>query len=668
IDLDNLCQGVENWTSSVDASGGTPGRENSVKRENKDVVRPRVVAVKVLDVRTIEVLFSEELSREEVEVVARYAMNGGLVVREAVWVEGGRSVRLGLGSEMVEGRAYELVVRNIRDCSGNEIESTGVFFALGASPQLHELIITEIMPDPDPVVGLPNAEYVEVYNRSEKIVELSRVRLSDATSVVSLPALLVKPKQYVLLTTTSAKSLYGNEITAVGVSSFPSLNNSGEPLRLLSLSGEVIHEVVYKDTWHSSAEKRNGGWALEMIDLDNLCQGVENWTSSVDASGGTPGRENSVKASNPDVVSPVVMGVVPINSQTIQVEFSERMNVGTYLQPTFYRLSNNLTISQIFSVDEKTVEIKLTTPIANGVVYELSIDGLSDCAGNLLIPFNQKIGIGKMPRKHELLITEIMADPEPAVKLPEREYLELYNPTSQFIRLEGCTLTDATSTVRLPAENIAPFSYLILCSTSAAGELRTYGKTLSVPSFPSLNNTGERLVIRNSLGEVVFEITYSDKWYGDEEKRNGGWSLEMRDITFPCGEAENWQASVHPRGGTPAEPNSVKASLGDNIPPQFLDAVALSDNTVLLVFNEKLDSTSVFTATYSIANTSLDSILFDTNNPTQIILKIKEIFRANQSYEVSVLHLQDCSGNTLANAVKRTFVMPDVAQEGDILL
>ncbi len=55
-----------------------------------------------------------------------------------------------------------------------------VSFAQPASR--YEVIITEIMADPSPAVGLPNAEYVELKNSSGRTLNLQGWRLVTRTS------------------------------------------------------------------------------------------------------------------------------------------------------------------------------------------------------------------------------------------------------------------------------------------------------------------------------------------------------------------------------------------------------------------------------------------------------------------------------------------------------
>ena len=91
-----------------------------------------------------------------------------------------------------------------------------------------------------------------------------------------------------------------------------------------------------------------------------------------------------------------------------------------------------------------------------------------------------------------------------------------------------------------------------------------YGKTTGLKSFPSLTDDGRWLALYNSKGEIIHSLCYSDSWYGNILKSDGGWSLEMIDTDYPFYEKGNWRASVSRSGGTPGSINSVSGTNTDN--------------------------------------------------------------------------------------------------------
>lgn len=61
------------------------------------------------------------------------------------------------------------------------------------------VIINEIMADPSPTVGLPDSEFVELYNRSDVAVDVSGWIFSDAVSSVSLPSCVLPADSYLII-------------------------------------------------------------------------------------------------------------------------------------------------------------------------------------------------------------------------------------------------------------------------------------------------------------------------------------------------------------------------------------------------------------------------------------------------------------------------------------
>ena len=50
---------------------------------------------------------------------------------------------------------------------------------------------------------------------------------------------------------------------------------------------------------------------------------------------------------------------------------------------------------------------------------------------------------------------------------------------------------------------------------------------VGVTSFPSLNNAGENVSLMDASSNLVDEVNYTDSWYQDASKEDGGWSLEQ---------------------------------------------------------------------------------------------------------------------------------------------
>jgi hypothetical protein len=83
------------------------------------------------------------------------------------------------------------------------------------------------------------------------------------------------------------------------VPSFPALNNTGDIITLHDAAGRTMDSLQYDPSWHNPAFTDVAGRSLEKILPSLSSTDSRSWTTSLDISGATPGRENSVVANAP---------------------------------------------------------------------------------------------------------------------------------------------------------------------------------------------------------------------------------------------------------------------------------------------------------------------------------------------------------------------------------
>ena len=163
-----------------------------------------------------------------------------------------------------------------------------------AQIERYAVVINEIMADPSPVIGLPNAEYIELRNNSSATINLYKWRIDNGstTAAVSVNYLLA-PDSLVILCAKSQAVFFNAPLKTLGLTSFPALTNEGDLLTLTAPDGKTIHAVSYDINSYANPLQSTGGWSLEMIDPHMPCNGL-NWRASTNSKGGTPGSENSL--------------------------------------------------------------------------------------------------------------------------------------------------------------------------------------------------------------------------------------------------------------------------------------------------------------------------------------------------------------------------------------
>lgn len=670
IDIQSPCVQAPNWTASRDTLGGTPGFPNSVAASNPDTLSPSLVGLRLLNPNTLEVRFSESMDSASITEITAYSIDNGLGISQILWQDE-KTVWVEFSPQAQENTLYTLTLSGTQqDCSGNLLGEQRGNFGIGVMPEYHELLITEIMADPTPVVGLPEREYLELFNNSDKLLSLGQVVLYDEGDAVRLPDVVMLPGEYLTLGSSSAATELAQFGRTVAVSGFPSLSNFGEELRLRNATGALLFEVFYDDDWYQDEVKEDGGWSLEMIDPANPCAESENWRASTSPFGGTPSTQNSVFGANPDTSIPEVSLLNVRDARTLELQFSENMDSLSLMNLSNYSLTGGLQVDSLTYLSRKKLLLHISPPLTINVSYSLRCEGATDCVGNEILNRPVNFGLGATPEYHELLITEIMADPSPVVNLPESEYLELYNPTDKILSLNGLLFSDERETVQLPARTMQPGTRLVLCPNSVQSQFEPFGETLGLSNWLSLTNAGEKLSIRKPDGSLIFEVNYQDDWYESSEKKEGGWSLEMIDPSNPCAEEGNWAESEAPRGGTPAAINSVNGSNPDNFGPQLLRADALSSTEVLLRFDEKLDSVqTVQFAQFDLSNGLQVSAVRLLEGYTQVLLQVSPALQPRTEYRVTLSELTDCNGNFIRDeANSATFILPEQGDSLDIIL
>ncbi len=267
----------------------------------------------------------------------------------------------------------------------------------------------------------------------------------------------------------------------------------------------------------------------------------------------------------------------------------------------------------------------------------------------------------------DIVITEIMADPTPAVSLPVKEYLELHNRSSDTVSLKGWRLSDGNSNSLFPGTSIMPGGWLIVCQAADTALFSRYGPTAGLKSFPALTNEGKTIFIMNENLKLIHGVRYSSDWYGNVLKSGGGWSLEMVDCSYPFHEAGNWKASVSPSGGTPGAGNSVEGNNPDTFFQGIADVFPNDSLTVSLRFSESVPDLYSMKETISIDGPEIISITNDDPLFRSFTLLLAEPLEKKKIYNLTAgRELTDFAGNGMMTG-GFGFGLPETAAAGDVL-
>ncbi len=305
IDPKNSCSGFSNWSASEQATGGTPGQPNSVFAPNPDQQGPDLLRSISPDSVHILVLFSEPLDSLSAASISNYAFSPDLGSPiEAIPVPPLYDrVALTLKEPMLLQQIYTLTMQQVIDCSANEISlHNSCKVGLPEPPVSQDLIFNEILFNPPPY----GFDYVELYNRSRKVIDLQKIFLGgrDVLGAVKDPRrltpepMLFFPGEYAVLTENPEWTIQNFTVIdpekLIPMSALPSMPDDQGTILLLNAAGEVLDELPYDHHWHSPLLANEEGVSLERIQPDKPTALASNWSSAASSAGfGTPTYKNS---------------------------------------------------------------------------------------------------------------------------------------------------------------------------------------------------------------------------------------------------------------------------------------------------------------------------------------------------------------------------------------
>jgi hypothetical protein len=433
-----------------------------------------------------------------------------------------------------------------------------------------DIVINELMIDPSPQIALPNNEWIELKNTSSTTFNLSGFRIGDAsTQSGPMPNYILLPDSVVIVCAASAvgaMSVYG---PTIAVTSFPSLDNTGDLVYLRSPQNKIIHAVNYTDAWYKNELKKDGGWTLEMIDPKNPCSGTSNWKASTDARGGTPAKKNSVDAVNADAGSPQLLRAYATDSLNIVLVFDEPLDSSNAAGIIHYTISDGIGTPQQVSVSAPVFDkviLTLNTALTRNKIYTVVVAAVTDCTGNTIgIKNNTRVGLSEPADSFAVVINEILFNPKPG----GTDYVEIYNRSKKIIDLKQIYIANRNNTgvissiKQLSSESdlFFPQDYMVITEDPSIIKrdfiTMNTDAFVTVPSMPSFNDDKGDVIILNAQGNITDELLYDEKWHFKLIDNNEGIALERIDYNAATQQSDNWHSAAGSVGyGTPTYKNS----------------------------------------------------------------------------------------------------------------
>ncbi|MEO0896659.1 MAG: lamin tail domain-containing protein [Bacteroidota bacterium] len=669
------CAPATNWIASINANGGTPGGQNSVFSTAPDQSLPSLLSANVIGTDTIELCFSEGMNAATIDQVSSYSLDNGVGTPQAAipLSPDFQCVKLVFAGTIQVGVPYVLTVSQVEDCGGNVLVTDSIALAKGLEATAGDIVISELYPDFEPSQGLPESEFIELYNRTNSVLDVSSFSITDGTSTVGLPNAVMFPGEYVILCSLADTSTWNDYGRVIPVSTLPSLNNSTDSIRLLGPFLEDIDYVFYSSEWYQDAGKAQGGFTLERIDTDLIdCNNPGNWRASNGRLGGTPGEINSINGTFEDKEAPEVVSALVSAPDRILLRFNEPLAPSPVFLEENFSIDNGIgtpTRSLVSATDNTQATLELGSPLQANTVYQLTILNLTDCVGNLL-QTNIQLGLPQNASPFEVIFTELLPDPSPALGLAEVEYIEIFNRSQNILNLATLSLEVSGTITELPEGLLLPGEFVALVDEDDITEFVGQGKTVAVDGLPSLRNSSDTLFLYGAGGSLIDYLYYQDDWYDDLAKSEGGYSLERIDNNYiDCVNPENWKASKDPSGGTPGLANSISGTFSDNVPPVISALRPVNSSELIIEFSKQMEGDQLeVLQSYSVNNNIGSPVLALTEGPffREVRLVFDQAFLPQTIYELSFENISDCGGNALQEIIQ--FGLPEQPVAGDILI
>jgi hypothetical protein len=510
----------------------------------------------------------------------------------------------------------------------------------------NDIVINEIMYAPS--TGEP--EWVELFNRTNQAVNIKKWRLSDAaiTVTVTTQDVIIPPNDFIVLTQDSSVLNFYSVPVQIVRFNLPVLNNTGDNVIIRDSLGILIDSLTYLSSWGGNT----GGRSIERFSVDSSSTDQSNWATSTGIFKATPGRINSITPKENDLA---IIGFAPRHQYSI---LGEDIEFKVQIRNKGLNNSQNFTLNLYRDINTDSIPQPnelMTSIVQNGIIsgdsleisystnqfdegdnfYIAIIDVPVDDDSSNNIAFAKGIGVEVNEIRNDIVINEFMYAPQS----PEPEWIEIYNRSDKIIDLKNYKIADNRDTVRVitVSKLLNPGEYHIIATDSSINNFYDITSGISYRNFPALNNTGDKVILLDSLNRTIDSLEFFSTWGG-----TGGKSLERIDPELSLIDSSNWKTSLSIYKATPGYINSVTQKDFDLVVTEIIfnpEFPLKGDDVQVKAFVKNAGRNAAAFDIQLFEDTNLDSI------PDQLIRQLNQVsVQADDSIEIdfsyTVLDLQ----------------------------
>lgn len=352
-----------------------------------------------------------------------------------------------------------------------------------------------------------------------------------------------------------------------------------------------------------------------------------------------------------DNQAPELIENIIYNTTTVDLVFSERLNSTQATRLLNYTVNQSLgNPTSASMIDGRTVRLVFSGDFLEGVNYEITINDVQDIASNAIQNFRKDITREPVltPARGELIITELMPRPRADWTMPNTEWVEIHNTTSdkRFV-LTNYRLTNDGSGTTLGLSYINPGEYLILAPNAGREAMSSFGRVYGLSNWPTLKVRGDEISLLSPDALVLDRVPYTENWSKDLNKYNqNGYSLELKNPGLLCSGEFNWRLSKAETGASPGQQNTVYDDSKLNQAATPIRITTSSDNQITLEFDFPMDATTLLAHNFSLAETSLSVVAVNPSNTdnSAILLTFDTDLENGAAYSLQIANVLDCNG------------------------
>ena len=423
----------------------------------------------------------------------------------------------------------------------------------------------------NPAASDTAGEWVELHNQLSVDVDLSNWSLSGGIEYSFAPGTTIESGEYLVIAKDAAALESAEGITGVLGGFSGSLSNGGETIHLLDHNDRIMDELIYDDEGDWPVAADGSGATLAKISQHLATGDFDAWHFSA-TSGGTPGSQNTI--SDSDLRLSEIAGATDADFRVeLENTGSSSLNLSGYSlvwdgdNTATYALSGSVAAGGHVSFDQATTgfdpadgdKIFLTGPgntVADGAEVKQTARARSgQWDGRWQRPDTATFGsANSFEFQDAIVINEILYHQTPdggiGANTPgtpftedAEEWIELYNRSGNAVDLSGFEFEDGVSFTFAPGTTLGAGEYLVVASDAVALAAKYPSINIAGEFEGGLSNSGERIQLVDSIGNLADEVIYFDGGAFDERADGGGSSLELRDPNADNSNGQAWSVS-----------------------------------------------------------------------------------------------------------------------------